>query len=206
MTVQDGAVLRCSARWTSANGQDNVNVWWMRTDFTAPQTDEDTFDGVDAMITEVFQDFDHLIRNTWSVRDLKVDVVEHIGGKWTTTQNVGFGSWGAGISCLESSDALPEGVSPVGFLYTGLGKHQGRKFFFGATESYCDAGGNMVGTLVTAIVTGLTQLLTPHVISAGNNLVAVVADMAMGITRDIVEVAATGVFGYQRRRKPGVGS
>lgn len=206
MTVADGAVLRASARWTSANGQDNINVFWFRADFTASQTDEATFDGCDGAITRAFLEVDQLMRNTWAVHDLKVDVVEHIGGKWQTTANVGFGSWGATINTAETGDALPEGVAGVGFLYTGLGKHQGRKFLPGFTETFSDAGGNVASTLVTGIVAMLTDMLTPYVISAGNDLVSVVADRAAGITRDILEVGASNVFGYQRRRKPGVGS
>jgi len=181
-------------------------VWWFKTDFTASQTDALVFSGVDNYLRTVYIPFDGHIRNSWSCRDLKVDIVEHVGGAWKTVQNVGFGSWGGTITPAGSSDALPEGVAPLGFLYTGLGKHQGRKFFFGFTEAECDAGGNLSATPIANIVAGLTCLLTPHVISAGNELVAVVADMAMGITREVVEVMSASIFGYQRRRRPGRGS
>lgn len=206
MTVATGVVLRASARFNSVNAQDNVNVYWFRTSFASAQTDADTFTAVDTYISSVYADFDDRIRNGWSAVDLKLDVVEFVAGKWVVTQNVGFGSFGASLTFAGASDALPEGVSPLGFLRTGLGKHTGRKFFFGFTEADSDAGGNIAAAAVTAVVSGLTKLLTPHVISAGNDLIAVVADQAAGITRDILEVAGSGIFGYQRRRRPGVGS
>jgi hypothetical protein len=206
MSVANNKVLRCSARWTSFNGQDNVNVWWFRTSFGAAQTDEDTFDAVDAYLQQVYSALDARIRSAWAPHDLKVDVVENTGQGWQTVQNVGFASWGSGLSPSASGDALPEGVSPLGFLYTGLGKHQGRKFFFGATEADSDAGGNVSSTLSGAIVTGLSSLLVPYIITVGNELIAVVAEQASNFYRDVVEVGASGIFGYQRRRRPGRGS
>lgn len=206
MTVADGAILRCSARWTSMNGQDQVNVWWYRCDFAAGQDDQTVFDHVNSDLELVFLAWDQLMGASWAPRDLKVDVVQHIDGAWKTVQNVGFGSWGATLNTAEAGNALPEGVAALGFLYTGLGKHQGRRFLGGFTEAHSDAGGNADSTLTAAIVAGLTELLTPHVISAGNELVAVVADMAAGIVREIVEVASSAGFGYQRRRRPGRGS
>lgn len=206
MTVATGVVLRCSARWVGAVGDDNVNVWWFETDFATPQLEEDVFDGCDGAITRVFLDIDHHMRNYWATVDLKVDVVEHISGQWKTVQNVGFGSWGAAINTSGSADALPAGVAPLGFLHTGLGKHTGRKFLFGFTEDESDSGGKMTAAAQASMVTGLTQLLTPYVISAGNDLITVVADMAAGIVREVVEVLAAAHFGYQRRRRKGSGS
>lgn len=206
MTVLNGDKLRASARFRTASGQDNVNVYWFTATFAAPQTDEDVFDAIDLYLTSVYSDFDQYLRTAYEPLDLKVDVVEMFGGEWSVIANVGFGSWGAGIATIEGSDQLPEGVAAVAFLQTGLGKHQGRKFLGGLTEGDSDVGGNLVTAVTDAITTGMAKLITPYLISAGNTIVSKVADHTSGVMRDILEVTVDTVPGYQRRRRPGRGS
>jgi len=206
MAVASDSVLRVSARFSGYHGQDIVNVYWFRTSFAAAQLDEDVFDACDAYVSSVYEAFDEDMRDDYAPLDLKVDVVEFLGNKWVVTHNVGFGSWGATINTTGGSDVLPEGVAALGFLHTGLGKHVGRKFFGGITEAANDTGGGLQALTQGRIATGLAELLTPYVISAGNTLQSVVADQVSGIVRLVLEVLASNVFGYQRRRRKGRGS
>jgi len=206
MTVADNVVLRASARWVDPNGSDVVNVWFFVADFVTPQADQDVFDAVDQYLENVFVEFESKLIANFDPLDLKVDVVAWDSEKWQVIQNVGFGSWGAGISTVAVADALPPGASALGYLRTGLGKHGGKKFFAGfGTASLTNDGNVDVGTTST-IVLGLTELLTPFIISASNELIAVVLDHLDGTIREIIEIGASAVFAYQRRRRPGTGS
>jgi len=206
MTVQDEEVIRCSARFVDTNGSDNVNVWYFELDLAAPQSDAAVFAAVDAYLTSVYTEFDTEMRSGTGKIDLKVDVVTWQNGKWEVTHNVGLQGWGAGITPSAAGDALPPGVAALGKLYTGAGKHIGKKFFGTLTEAASDVGGNIVGAAATKITTGLTKLLTPYIISAGNVLLATVVDHLTGEKRSVIEIGVGGNFGYQRRRRPGTGS
>lgn len=206
MSVGTAKVLRCSARWTDANGSDLVNVFFFRTSFASAQTEADIMTAVDTYLQSCFDHFDGNMRTTTAPFDLKVDVVQWAGGKWVVVQNVGFGPWGSGLTAGSGSDALPPGSAALGKLYTNLGKHTGKKFFGGFTEASCDVGGNVEAALHTAILDGLTELLSPYVISAGNTLITVVLDYVGGTIRDALAAAVNGTWSYQRRRRPGVGS
>lgn len=205
MTVPNGAILRASARWNNQDFGDLVNVYWFKTTFATAQPEATVFDKVDDAISATYTPWDNYIKTTCYPLDLKVDVVEHIAGKWTVTQNVGFGAWGSTIVPGDTGDAIAAGVAVLGYLRTGLGKHFGRKFFGGITE-VASVGGYVASAVQTAVLTGLTALLGNWDIDASNWIEACVPDFANGITRDIVEVAVNSIFAYQRRRKTGVGS
>lgn len=206
MSIATGKVLRASARWVDTNGSDNVNVFYFRTGFAAPQSEANVWTAVNAYLIAVFNDMNTARRTGSAPLDLKVDVVEWLNGKWEVTQNVGLQGWGSGLTSTSGADALPPGVAALGKLYTGFGKHIGKKFFGLMTEAAADVGGNVVGATATMVLSGLTELLTPYLISAGNQLFSVVLDHLDGTIRDVIEVGVSGNFAYQRRRRPGTGS
>lgn len=206
MTVPDGAVLRVSTRWNGPVGQDIVNVWSFLTDFTAPQDDSTVVAALNTYLSGVFVEFDDDLVTAMTPEDIKCDVIDFIGGKWVVTANVGFGSWGGTLTTTETADTLPHGASAVAFLQTSLGKHQGRKFFGGFGEDQNSPSGAVGSDVITRIMMGLVKLLTPHVISAGNELIAVVLDTVDGTIREVVSTAVNTQWGYQRRRRLGVGS
>lgn len=206
MTVADGEVIRASARWSGYHQQDLVNVYHFRTDFATAQDEQDVFDAVDTYLQSVYALMDGLMSSGVYVNDLKVDVVQYIAAKWKVTQNVSFGPWGSTLATAAGDDVLPAGDAMVGFLYTSLGKHQGRKFFGGFTETSNTASGAVNSGLQTICISALTLLLTPYTISAGNDLITVVPGVYDGVVRDVISVGVNGHWGYQRNRKPGVGS
>ena len=206
MTVNDGDVLRVSARFDGYHDQDIVNVYHFRCDFAAPQADVDVMAGVDTYLTSVYVDFDDDLHAQITPVDLKVDVVVFSGGKWVVSQNVGFSSWGAGINTTGATDPIPPGAAAVAFLQTSLGKHQGRKFFGGFIEAANSPSGAVDNSVQGRILTGVAKLLTPHVISAGNDLITCIVANLDGAVRDIIGTALNGHWGYIRNRRPGVGS
>lgn len=205
MTVPTGAKLRATARFNRGGYGDVMNVFYFLTDFTAPQAEEDVFDGVDALLSSVFIEFDQYLVNLMDPVDLKVDVVSFNAGRWEVTANVGFGAWGSTITTAEVNEQLPPGAAALVKLRTSLGKHWGRKFVGFFTE-LMNLDGYLSSTLVSALVTGFAKLIGPYTITTGVLLQPVVLDTITGVTRAITEVAVNGQWSYQRRRRPGVGS
>lgn len=205
MTVATGSVLRATARFNAGGYGDMMNVYSFRTIFATAQLEADVFDEVDIYLTSVYTEFSQLMALTLNPADLKVDVIAFQAGEWVVTQNVGFGSWGVGVVTAETNDALPPGSAAVVKLRTALGKHWGRKWVGWFTELSNDQGFPST-TLISALVTGFVRLLTPSLISAGNTIETVVLDQATGAIRQVTEIATLSQWGYQRRRRPGVGS
>jgi hypothetical protein len=206
MTVPNDAILVASARFKDASDNDCVNVYNFKCDFTAAQTEEDVFDAIDTYLTTVYGAFDNFLDGTANAYDLKVDVIEFTDGEWKVVQNVGFGPWGSGIILAALDETAPGGVAALGKLYTGLGRHTGKKFFGLLDDEVFTNTGELTSTVVSAVETGLTYLLTPHVISAGNELIAVVVDRAFDVVREVIEVGCSSIIAYQRRRRAGTGS
>lgn len=206
MTVPTGTIIRASARFYGYHDQDLMNVWNFACNFTADQDENDVFDAIDTRLQAVYNDWDDYISDEIETNDLKVDGVDFIGGEWVTVQNIAYGPWGAGFTPTKADDLLPAGCAAVGFLLTALGKHQGRKFFGGFTEDSCSASGAINSNAFLAIGGGLLDMTTEIVISSGNVMYPCVLDYTYGIYRVIEKVAVNIQWGYQRRRRPGVGS
>lgn len=206
MPVEDASVLRCSARFQDANGSDNVNVWYFSTEFLAPQTDAVVFNAVDIYLSDLYSQWTAVIDAEFDPLDLKVDVVVWDSVKWAVTQNVGFGAWGSTILSTATGDALPPGSAVLGKLFTGRGKHIGKKFFGGFVESITDADGNVTAAFAASLAGYLADMLVPYIITAGNKLTTMIADHTDGSTRFVTAVGVGDALAYQRRRRPGTGS
>lgn len=206
MTVNNLDVLRVATRFTGVHQQDIMNVWYFQANLAASQADAAVMTALDTYLSSAIVPFDGYLDNSITPLDMKVDVVQWLNGKWEVTYNVGTSAWGASITPASTADALPEGASALAFLRVGLGKHQGRKFLGGFAEDGNSPSGALDSTMQTTILSGLATLLTPYVISAGNELATAILDHTDGTIRYVIELALNGFWAYQRRRRPGVGS
>jgi len=183
-----------------------MNVWYFQTSQTGAQPEADVLAACESYLAGVFSDFDHLLDNNMNPVDIKVDIVTWQNGKWEVTANVGTTAFGGSLTTASTADYLPAGAAALGFLRTGLGKHQGRKFIGGLCEDSNSANGGLSTALATALTTGLTRLLTPFVFNTTEQLVSVVLDHTTGTVREVVEIAVPFMWAYQRRRRQGAGS
>jgi len=207
MTVATEKVLQVTAGWKNVQNQDVQNVFHFRTSFNTPQTEAAIFTGLQTILDNLFGAFELYIDIGATPDLMKVDVVEWDGvDKWAVTQNVAYEPWGAGITPGGAGAVLPGGVALLGTLFTNIGKHASRKFFGMITEDGATNDGLFKSITVSSVATGLEELLTAYVISSGNELSGVILDRATGVIRDIIEVAATAIPAYQRRRRTGTGS
>ena len=206
MTVPTGAVIRASARFVDTHGSDVVNVYFFRSDFDTPQSEAAVFAGCDQYLASVYTEFDANLDDDFDPLDLKVDVVEWDSVKWQVVANVGFGGWGVIIDSTALGNPLAPGVAALVSMFTGLGKHTGRKFVGGLVEAIKNSEGNFATASAAAMQVAFSLLLTPKVLSVGNDLITVVLDHTDGTIRDVIAIGVSEIFGYQRRRRPGTGS
>jgi len=206
MTVPSGAVLRASARFQNSQGSDVVNVFYFRTTFASPLDEGAVFTAVDDYLSATYEVFDTHFGTGGLAVDLKVDVVEWQNGKWEVTQNVGLQGWFSSASFDANADSLPPGSAVLVKLFTGIGKHIGKKFLGMMTEAANSPGGVVASAVITAVANGFALLLDPLIIGVGFSLNTVIVDHVTGVVRDVIEIAVSDNWAYQRRRRLGTGS
>jgi hypothetical protein len=206
MTVQDHEIIRVAARQTLGDGQDHVNVYFFEAQLTASQADQDVIDTVVEEIDNAHGALNAVVSNTMTKQDMKIDIVQFVGGKLATIRSLGQVLWtGATYVPGGTGDVLPPGVAALAKFLTGYGKVYARKFLGGLVEGRQN-GGILDSTGVTAVANFASTLLTPAVISAGNELAYGVMSKFFGAFVPIDEVVAESNLAYQRRRRRGTGS
>lgn len=206
MPVSDGEVLRAAARQQFASGQDLVNVWYFEAEFTASQADQDVVDEILAALDVIYSQVNGNVSNTLAQVDIKIDVVQFIGGKETVIRTLGTHSWaGVWYGPTGAGDVLPPGAAALLKMRTWSGKVYGRKFFGGFTEASQNDGVLASGTM-TALALLAAEVMTARVISAGNTLYAAIMSSKYALPMQFTESVASAIIAYQRRRRPGTGS
>jgi hypothetical protein len=162
--------------------------------------------GVLAEIDNAYAAMNAYISNTVSTNDIKIDVVFWSGGKCIVSQNLGTYPWDdVWYNPSGAGEVLPPGDSALLKLMTTLGKHYGRKFIGGLTETAQNSG-ILVAGCVEDLADMATSFLSEFTISAGNYLVPVINSTLFQEALPVIEAAASAVIAYQRRRRPGTGS
>jgi hypothetical protein len=207
MAVNDGDVLRATVGFYLPELQVAQNTFWFECQFADSQAEEDVYDAIDTYLSTMYDYWDIYMENSVTMAPMRIDKMVWNTDKWEVSANVGSGAWGSTLVPADGSDSLPAGTAHLGFFdILTAAKHQGKKFFAGFCEDMNGPNGGASATLNAAIVEGITELLTPYVISAGNSLVHVIADFLTGAVREPTGVHGSGVWAYQRRRRPGSGS
>lgn len=206
MAVQDGEIVRASARQQFALGQDLVNVWYFEAEFTADQTDQDTIDKVLEALDIIYSQLNGITTNTLVQVDVKIDVVMWLGGEIHTVRTLGTHSWaGTWYSPTGAGNVLPPGAAALVKSRTWDGKVYSRKFFGGMAEAISNDG-VFDSTAMTALGLAAAEILVPRIISAGNTLYACLMSSKYSLPMQFAESVGSAVVAYQRRRRQGTGS
>lgn len=206
MSMLDGDVVRVAARQQFASGQDLVNVWHFVAEFADPQQDQDVVDEVLAALDIIYSQLNGMISNTVLPVDVKIDLVEWIGGEEKVVRTLGTHSWvGTWYDPTGSGDVLPPGAAALLKNRTLYGKVYGRKFFGGFTET-SQNDGSLTSAAMTAMALAAVEVLEARVISAGNTLYSCIMSTKFASAMRFTESVATAIIAYQRRRRPGTGS
>lgn len=208
MAVSDGEIIKVTIECVCPDLVIAQNVYWYRLDDPTPDNPSNSqiVAAVDTALDDMYSAINGKISTQYEFDDYTVDKVEWDGTKWEVTENLGLG--GINIVGLNSGDAFPHGVAAVVTGRSTRPQSRGRKFIPGYVESFANDS-TWVATVITDLVAyGLEYLLDRTVVSAAQ-IVPIIASQSgptAGSTFDLIEALIPLVSGYQRRRKPGVGS
>lgn len=205
MPVDNNDVIRVSARQSGSSNQDIINVYHYLAEFATQQTDSAVLSAVLAHLDAAYTYLNAKIAAAFNPVDMKVDVVQLIGGKEEVVRNVGTILWTGTYNPSAAGDDLPPAVAALCKLLTLVGKTYARKFISGIMEAD-NVSGFITSALQTACVNFITAVIADKTISAGNILhPGVLSKKSLSFVR-FVSGAVSAVAATQRRRKPYVGS
>ena len=178
------------------------NVFWALFENTGGSADEDdVMDDLADWVEAVYSDFLIKLDTEWSLDDIAVyqydagdDDFDEVGKQSVT---------GVGLVAL---DFLPHGAAIVTNANTTDSDVQGRKFWTGFTEG-ANANGLVDGAMFAAIALVVDEWISPFVGAAtGSDFVPGVYSLTRAAFSAFNQDSTFNIpWGYQRRRKPGVG-
>lgn len=205
MPVSDGEILRLAVRCKRSDEGDVVNVFHCRADLTAPQPDLDVLVAVQSWMESAYASIESHIPADQNPIDIKVDVIQLIGGVVRIVRNVGTISWGGVFDPSGAGEALPRGIAVLVFFLTTVGKVFARKYLGSLVES-ATAGDSIVGAVSTAAGQFVTTILAGKTFNVSEKLTPGVLSTRTLKFELFNSARVRSRVGYQRRRAPGVGS
>ena len=200
-----GDVLRIAVRQIGEDGEDIVNVYEAECTVAETDPDADILTTIAAYMDAAYAYLNSNLPAAQAPVDIKVDLIQLVGGVKQIVRNLGTISWGSSFNPSGSSDPSPSGVAAVVLLRTLVGKVFGRKFIGQLMEGNL-IGNAYTGTLASAIASYAAEFLLAM---AGPNTGTYVWGVLSTRTNQFerfVEAALSAFPGYQRRRRPGTGS
>lgn len=205
MPMAVGEVARCSIRYSMAQGQDHVNVHYYRCTTASTQTDASLLADFEDELGTIYSNMNAQFTNTADPLDVKVDIVEFVGGKETIIRNLGTIPLTTNTVPGATGEPLPPGVAALVKLLTGIGKTYGRKFLGMLTESAQNSGVLNAGT-ITALEVVAAAILNGITFSASGDAESGVMSKRSTQFEAFTAYDIGSQMAYQRRRRPGTGS
>lgn len=119
-------------------------------------------------------------------------------------QSLGDVAWPTLVNGDALGDMYATGVASLGSAASGISRRVARKYFGPLSEANI-LDGDIIAGGVTAVNAAMNKGFTSFTASNGLTLIGVVYDAVLGVARTAISVSASGIPGYQRRRREGVG-
>lgn len=200
MTVNVNEVVRAAVRQKSASGTDIVNVFHFGTGGSGSAADADVLTAIATWADALYAPLNAQIPGSQTPFDIKVDVVDLVGGVLSIIRNVGTISWGSTYNPSGSGESYALGVAIGVILRTLVGKVFGRKFIGQVSETTIAGNALATGAPATAFASFLTLILDTIVIGGTFIMTpGILSTRTLGFEAFVQADLATEVF-YQRRR------
>jgi hypothetical protein len=194
-------------RQTSEDLTDIVNVFhFLAAPWSGAYTTGDLLDAIAGYFDVAYANLNNYIPTNQVPNDIKVDIVELVGGEEVVTENIGTTSWGSTYDPASAGESYAPGVAALVILRTLVGKVFGRKFVGQLSEAALSNG--ILSTLLQASLAAFGAALLDKV-----ELSATERELFPGVlskrTSGFQTFSAVDVNpepAYQRRRKRSVGS
>lgn len=208
MTVSDGDILKVVLDQTGPDTVICQNVYYFQLDDPVPDnpTNAQILNALDNEITALGNTVDQLIHSDYSWDEIKVDRIEWQTDHWETVENLGIKD--ISVAGTAVGGAAPHGVAVILTGNTSVPRTRARKFLAGFSEGEM-ANSTLSGTVLTALALFAAEWLTAETVTGSAELIPIVVGQSgpeAGVALALASIAANAITGYQRRRKPGVGS
>ena len=179
-----------------------LNVFYFVCDFQAEQSEEDVVAECEAWIENIYGAIDGNMSDGAAMGLMQV--YEWVAGAPPEWNKIGEGT--PDVTFADVTEMLPHGCSALIRAYTTRGKTIGRKYFPAFTENAQEDGSWVSGCLANlATASGLWGSI--GAIDPNNALVPGVYSATTQFVHELTDEFVIPVHpGYQRRRRPGVGS
>ena len=202
MAISGGTILKVVVSLAFPSSVVAQNVFWtLYTASGSDHSDNAVLNDLETWVEAIYAELLDLMHTNVSLDNMKVyqyDVSEDDFDEVGEEALVGVGT--------DAADYLPLGVAAVTNANTEDPDVQGRKFWGGFTEQENVSGGLTAAALV-AVAAAVVEWVTPFTgASTGSGFNVGVWSPTKGTFNDFTGASFINAdFGYQRRRKPGVG-
>lgn len=204
MSIPEGTIIKIAQNYLLPDEQTAVNVFWQEVNNNAGPGDLDDDDVLDAVANWLDQLYAEVVA---SLADVIVSTICEV---WTVNEATGdltpVGDAATTWDGTSVNDPLPNGVAGICTLKTTETDVTGRKFLAGYHDTAADDNNLIVAALARLVdfaINWATQYIDPNDVILDPGVYSTVLASFFGATGTIV---ANAIVGYQRRRKPGVGS
>lgn len=208
MTVTHNDVLRVRAIIEMPDLVQAQNVYYWQLDDPTPNnpTNAQIETALDTKVTAMYTDLVGSITDEEEVDHIEIERVEWDVDHWETVENLTDKS--ILVTGSGDFDMIPHGGAGVVTGNTARPQTRARKFLPGLLEAQITES-TMGGSMLAAIGAFAVEWLLDQLVTGAAYLVPVVlgqSGASAGLIYPITEAVISSIIGYQRRRKPGVGS
>lgn len=208
MTVQDGDIVRVRAFIELPSLVEAQNVYYWKLDDPVPASPSNTqvSDALDTKITAMYEDLEGEVTDEMTVDHIEIEKIEWATDHWETVENLDDRS--ILVAGTTTADMVPHGAAAVITGNTSRPQTRARKFIPGILEART-LESTLTGPALAALGAYAVEWLTDLLLAGSAYLVPAVVGQSgpsAGLSYLLTEAIVSSIIGYQRRRKPGVGS
>lgn len=204
MSIAEGTIIKMAQNILLPDDQVAVNVYWAEVEDavgSGPLDDADVLEAAANYMDEIYTNLLAFIANTATGTLVEVWTVDPVDGDLTPVGDE-LTTWTA----AGATDALPNGCAAIISAKTVNTEVTGRKFFPSFIESNA-VDNNWLSGAVTAMLASAADWILGWEDANDVNLIAGVWSMTkLDFYTMSGTIIANAIVGYQRRRKPGVGT
>ena len=178
------------------------NVFWLLFEDTGGSNDDDdVLDDIETWVEDIYDHIASVMSEDVTIDDAKVYVYDAGDDDFDEV-----GDRSLSVPFIQTGDFMPHGIAAVANANTENPDVQGRKYWGGFTEA-SNLDGYMSGGIIAAMSLCVGEWITGFVgVETGSDFVPGVYSLTKTVFYPFTTEAATNLlWGYQRRRKPGVG-
>jgi hypothetical protein len=209
MAVQNGQVIRVSARFKNNLSGDIVNVFQFQAEFsTGDQSDSDVMDGIDAWLSTVYAPIATAMGQDTDPYDIRYDIVELTLSGIVLVRTLGTRTWVLTTPPAGTGEIMPQTNAMILNLRTTVPGTFGRKYFGPVLEA-AGGSGTITGSTLNALASAGAAMLVNVTVAGANILSAGVLSEKSVLANKFAEfigVVANSIIGTQRRRRINRGS